>query len=244
MSALLGNGTLAAPGSAYYGAGGGGGGGSGSFSTVTASTINTELITISSIGGGATTTVDSQLSFVAGSAINMGAGVPINFAAGADPFSINFLGNDGSLVGVSSLNGGNVNALVKSVPANCTLLASAVLPQAGVGGIVPLTTGAMSTVAGGRYRVSFNVDSMSPTAGALGLSDHLSFVADTTVIGTWDLDFLSTIQSGGQPLGWSMNGVFTAAANGSVLGAYQNVTSLVSTVLTMGDSVVNLERLS
>lgn len=225
--------------SAAGGGGGGGGGGSGAFSTVTASTL-----TVSTIAGGGTLTVQDQLSLVGGSAINMGAGIPINFAAGASPFSINFVGNDGNLAGVSTINGANINSYTRNTPANATLLPTVVLPQAGVGGPISIASGGLSTIAGGRYRVSFNVDSMAPTTGALGLSDHLSFVADTTPINTFDLDALSTIQSGGQPLGWSISGVFTAAQTGSALTAYQNVTSLVSTVLSMSDPVINLERLN
>ena len=232
------------------GGGGGGGGGSGSFSTVTTSTITSEIVNVSTLvdvagTGGGVIDVPSILKVDAGGGIILTSSIGITIEPAASAVAvINFLGNDGGIAGLSTINGANVNSYVRGTPANCSLVASAVLPQAGVGGIVPITTGAMSTVAGGRYRVSFNVSDMSPTAGALGLSDHLTFVADATPISTWDLDYLSTIKSGGQPLGWTMSGVFTAAATGSVLGAYQNVTSLQSTILTFGtDSIVNLERL-
>ena len=208
---ILDNATKATPGVPYYSGGGGGG-----------PTVTTSNLTVSSITG-----ANSQ-SVVVTNGLSMAGGAQLTFSAGGGIPDIRFSGSNGTLTGVSTING------AAYPPPGATNISTPLTSKyiAPVGGPQTLSP-AFSTILDGWYNASLGISDWSITAGTITPGDHVAVLADTTVLGTLDLVQISTLKGRGQPYGMVMSGPFKAAASGSQFLAYTNVGCAVSTFLTL-----------
>ena len=218
---ILDNGTKATPGVPYYSGGGGGGGGSGT--NVSSVTSVTSSLTVSTILGGGpaqTLTFPNGFSLPAGASIELG-GAPGPTAVG----DIDFTNNNGTITGVSTING---NPYPPSGGAVSTLMTSRYAPGGGLG---PVTLASTPTVAGKWYNIAFNLTDITAPVG-IAPGDHVGILADTTVLGYFDLVQVSTCKALGQPIGYSVNGPAVAAGANMIIGAQTNAACAVSSFLT------------
>lgn len=211
---LLDNGTKANPSLVYYSGGGGGGGGP----TVVASTLT--VSTILGGGPGQSLTFPNGFALPAGANIEL-AGAPAPSAAG----DIDFTNNNGTITGLSTING---SPYPPSGGAVSTLMTSRYAPGGGLG---PVTLASTTTVAGKWYNIAFNLTDITAPVG-IAPGDHVGITADTTVLGYFDLVQVSTCKALGQPLGYSVNGPAVAAGTNMIIGAQTNAACAVSSFLT------------
>lgn len=219
MSVLLGNGTLANLNTAYYSGGGGGGG---------SSTINVvaSTLTVSSIaGGGAGQTLDFPNGFI------LPAGASIQLDGGGGP-DIEFTNTNGTITGLSSINGAAYPPPSGAAAAVSTPLTTKWIGAGGSGGPQALNSFLPSTTVGKWYTVSLGVSDWAFSAGTIAPGDHIAILGDTTVLGTLDLVQASTLKGAGQPYGQTFSGPVVAGASGLQISAYSNTSCAVSTFLT------------
>lgn len=195
------------------------GGGGGSGPVVVASTLTVSTI----LGGGPGQSLDfpNGFSLPAGANIEL-AGAPGPSAAG----DIDFINNNGTITGLSTINGTPISALGGG--AVSTLMTSRYAPQGGVG---PVTLASTPTVAGKWYNIAFNLTDITAPVG-IAPGDHVGILADTTVLGYFDLVQVSTCKALGQPIGYSVNGPAVAAGTSMTIGAQTNAACAVSSFLT------------
>ena len=195
---LLGNGTLANQDIAYYSGGGGGGGPVGpviSTVTVTASTL-----TVSSIVAGGP---GQSLSFPNG--FEMPNGASIVLAGGGAPSAgdIGFPGNNGQLVGISTINGAPYP--------NSQSTVTAALIQVGPGQNLNLNAIPLNTVSSKFYLASLEITDTSFSAVPSATDCLIISVADAgneTNLGTYNMSQLSTNKGILNDNGYSVTGPF------------------------------------
>ena len=235
MSALLGNGTLANPNTAYYS--GGGGASVSTFITASVSTLSVSSITAQ---GGGTIYMPTEVSISSLAGPNAGGtlvqnglefvdGAQILFdAASSASAMINFSGNDGIITGVSSINGAAYPPAGGAGAAISTIITGGLTVGSAAVNLVP--TG--PTLSTGKYYL-FTATFDSPTNNVIGAptaGDHAGFVLpDTTIPYTLDLTELAAQKAKGQPLGFSFAAPFVAGAGAFQLTAYCNAAATAST---------------
>jgi hypothetical protein len=215
MSALLTNATLANLNSPYYSGGGGPGGGP---------VVSTSQLLVSSIN-----TLVPGAAPTAPNGFDLPGGANIAFVAGGGGPDIQFTANNGTITGLSSINGQPVSGAAAAVS---TPLTTKWIGAGGSGGPQALNSFLPSTTVGKWYTVSLGVSDWAFSAGTIAPGDHIAILGDTTVLGTLDLVQASTLKGAGQPYGQTFSGPVVAGAGGLQISAYSNTSCAVSTFLT------------
>ena len=226
---LLGNGTLANQDIAYYSGGGGGGGGGGpviSTVTVTASTL-----TVSSIVGGGP---GQSLSFPNG--LEMPTGAAIVLAGGGAPSAgdIEFPGNNGQLVGVSTINGA---AYPPAGGAASLSTVTASLLQIGQGQSFNINPVALNVTNGKWYLASLQLTDVG-FSGIPNATDAFSIsiedATSQTNLGTYNMAQLSTNRGILNEDGFSVAGPYEALSTNAYFKILTNTGAPSTTLVTGG----------
>ena len=250
MSAILGNGTLATPGSAYYGQGGGGGGSTSTITTLYASTINvstmnSEYIVNASSITSFDMTINHQLSvadnlYIGGQANNTAVyGTFGNLNLNASGSSTINLAIDNNITAVTSagistnvLSANAINdSVAKTQKASVVGTGNFYVPAAGT----TQTLAQFSTTAGHLYQLEvpfLRVQNQPPGVPAVGAwADITIDTTQPTYCDTFDMASVSTIANDLQK---SAVWAFTATAAGHNLQANGFLTNTLSTAITIG----------
>lgn len=254
MSAVLGNGTLATSGLAYYGAGGGGGGGGSSTittlyaSTINASTINSVFLTNTSsfvtetAQVNATLVVNGNLEFGQFGSENAlfqdAAGMNIATSPGS---TINFYASSGGVPDVVISQGQLSTPTVQVNNINDRVAKTLKIGAAGTGNFyVPAagttqTVASFSTVSGHLYQLHIPyLRVQNQPVGVPAAGTWTELVVDTTAatsVDTFDMASVSTIAN---DLLKAPVYTFVASGAGHNLNAQGFATATLSTAITVG----------
>lgn len=206
---------------APYTTSGGGGGGGGASTFVTANVSSLAVSSIASLVPGGEVEIANGLSFP--------IGADIIFSAGGGAPDINFSASNGTIAGVSTING-----VAYPPPGSAAPISTIVSGGATIGSVSVNLVPAGPTLSTGKcYMFNVTLDSASNAViGAPAVGDHVGFVLpDTSIPYVIDLVQLSTIKAAGQPYGFSFAAPFVAGAGAFTLGAYCNAGATASTFI-------------